>query len=200
MADQVTSFGSNITADESTLTKSSSQVMSMKDAGTTSAKMGFELMEVVASSVLTGTASAITISDLDLDTDRHYLILLDAISSGTAGWDNIVMTVNADTTATNYAHQSFQASHTTLTGNRANNGTIASLYTAIPFSYRIRLSKYTGKIAQATSRGTSRADVSNITLFDFSWMWTGTANITSITLTNSEDFAAGTKVTVLKVG
>ena len=163
-------------------------------------EMSFNTIREVLSTTLTGVATSIEMSGLDLDADGTYFISFELANDGAAGWDNVAMYCNLDTTATNYHSQLNQASHNTWTGARSNNGSLIFLYSSTKNHATAIISKVAGEEPVAVASGMVRPDA-NIVLWERGWAWTGTANVTKLTFTNSETngFGIGTVVKIYKV-
>lgn len=166
-----------------------------------STEMSFNTLQEVLSSEVTGSpVTSIEMDGLDLDTDGTYLIFFELADDGAAGWDNIAMFCNTDTTTTNYYNIKLQVDHGSVTGTRANTAQAIPLYSSTKNHAFIVISKVSGEKPMAVIQAGIRPDA-NILLYNLAWAWTSTANVTKLTFTDSESggIGVGTKCKIYKV-
>ncbi len=162
-------------------------------------ELSFTTMELVTSGTLTGAATSLDFTGLDLEAAGFYDIIISQKTGGAAGWDSLSMFYNGDTTTTNYYNQYIDVTHATITGARANAASVIGYYTGVPAFTSIRIAKIAGEPPTAMANVCSRPD-SNIYFKQQTHTWVTTTNVTQITLTATEanGFDTGTKYWIFK--
>lgn len=155
-------------------------------------------MTVKSDTLSTTGAQSISISSLDLDTDKHYLLMVHGLCKATdAGW--IRMYYNDDTLATDYYEQRLRANDTTLSGARSNDPKIGWGDPDDGFTLHYNIARPT--TSHPIAVGTNIFNLPDTILSDhFAMKWSTSTNVTKITLTAEQAncFATGTRVTLLK--
>jgi len=164
-------------------------------------------LSFVGSTSITGSAaSTLTITGLDLNTDKRYLVRAQLKNATTTG-ANISLFYNSDTTATNYNRESLTANGSTITGTRSNDAFISGLdsnaastgsgNTAFEFWIENNVDGH-----PSTKATNSRSGNSNILWQMFVHEWrTAATNVTAITLSSSvsNSLAIGSTVSIWKL-
>lgn len=98
--------------------------------GTILRKFSGSGMKLKGSGTLSG--GVVTLSGLNLATDTTYQINFFLVNDANAG-ENVLITFNGDTTATNYNEQKLQQTGGTVTGGAGNNNIIFNAIAASTF-------------------------------------------------------------------
>jgi hypothetical protein len=155
---------------------------------------------VIASQTLTGTATSVDFTGLDLDTDNEYWLQFTA-HVNSAGSPDTYLYFNDDTTATNYYTQRFMASSTSISGIRWNTSWLAQCNGTETFMHNIWITRDMHDNVRYTSLS-SFNQLPLLTFVNITAGWTGTANVTKISLTMSEANAwdTGSRFALMKRG
>lgn len=158
-------------------------------------ELSFETAELVADTTLGSATTDIAFTGLDFDTDGHYRIIL--YSVGGAASSATDMYVNADFVAANYNNIRIYSNGALGTAT-ANNALVCDGNANNDDFTVIDVMKLTGKKIIAVSFASVRAQTY---LFHVLWSWTGTANVTTITLRNTgaTGHYAGSRAMIYKV-
>ena len=97
----------------------SGNVMSVKDSGITPAKLSFSPLKLKASAITTSATTTVTFSELDLNTDKVYVLWAQVEYNALNNW--LRLFINNDTTTTNYYTQLIWANSTSITGQISND-------------------------------------------------------------------------------
>lgn len=155
---------------------------------------------LVGTATVTGSAATtLTLSGLDLSTDKCYEIVF-AFKNATGSSSNVSLFYNGDTTATNYNRQTMQINSTALSGARANDGFAFTMAASAPATGDMKiLADFDGR-PRAFIRNSLGA-ASSIQIHDVRHVRDNTANVTSITLSASvaNSMAVGSYFKVFKV-
>jgi hypothetical protein len=143
----------------------------------------------VGSSVVSGGAvTTMSISGLDLDTDRHYLIRVDLKPALPATSSTLSLYVNSDTTATNYEAQVLQLSNSTFANSRVNASTISAMASSSSNGRSVlwmELSRSATGYVIATIRG-QEDNGGTLKMRRAEWQWlTLATNVTGVTMSSS---------------
>lgn len=190
MADQLISQGAKIIADGVTTALSAANVMSVKDLGISNAKianatialakMGFNLSSEVETIVLTGAATSIDFTGLDLETDQVYMFI--AMLKAAASTGAMSLYVNGDATAGNYDRQFILSDGANTTSAHQDNATIADWANSTGALIVGFVSKVAGRptsiLAHELARDTPQAVLN-------SYITTFTTNCTQLTFTSA---------------
>jgi len=166
--------------DEETLTKVNN-ILKVKDGGITPAKLSFGTWEKIKEITVESDVSEVGISDLDLRTDKIYMLLINLINGDTANSRSFYLRFNDDANA-NYSYQYMKAAGSSVTGGSNTSATQYYLGDLSAGAYGIFI-VYISELIYGdyrkvvTSQG---GDLSNICTS--SGIWTGPANLTKITL------------------
>jgi len=166
----------------------------------TSGKLAFGTWEKIVETTVTGTAvTTISITGLDLDAAKAYLLLL-RFTNPTTSDTGYAMYLNADTTGTNYWRQYMWASGTSIAGNRVNDATFSSASAGEEsIVWAVMARDPAGYVKVLTN--TALRDPSAVWILFQGWTWTTTANVTQIDITASVTGAIGigSRVIIFKV-
>jgi hypothetical protein len=138
---------------------------------------------VIASTTLTGTATSVDFTGLDLDTDNEYWLQFTA-HVNSAGSPDTYLYCNDDTTNTNYYTQRFIAYSSTVYTVRTNDPWLAQINGNENFFYNI----YISRDIHDNVRWITNCNGNQLVAVSFQnnvGAWTGTANVTKISLTMS---------------
>jgi len=165
----------------------------ISNGAVTPAKLSFGTWEKIADITLTSAAAEIEVTGLDLNSDELYwIIAIVKFTSSPGGQD--FFEVNNDTTATNYYVEEMRAGGTNIAANNYNDPRIDEGVSGCTYAiYDILLAK--GNIARIHTR---LIPIDHC--IEYSWRWTGTANITSVQIRNTSGnyLDAGTRIIVFK--
>lgn len=164
------------------LTADSAETLGLKWATPSASGAGVAATTTVAGSA----ATSMTLTGLDLATDKSYMIDLSVLNATSTDTD-LDMFMNADTTRTNYDHQLFIGDGGTPFTVRANTPRIMALGPAVGVLSTIRVFlslQADGGVAAVVKGGRWRSGTGMV-IWDTAWRWrtTGT-NVTSITFTS----------------
>ena len=155
---------------------------------------------LVGTATVTGSAATtLTLSGLDLATDKCYRVLF-ACKNATASASNVNLYYSGDTTSGNYYRQTIQFNDTTVTGARNNNGFGFSMVASGPATGDMEiLLDFDGR-ARAFIRN-SLSTASTIQIHDVRHVRNVVGNVTSITFSASvaNSLAVGSYFKVYKV-
>lgn len=157
---------------------------------------------VVEEKILSANATSVQFSNVNLERDGSYILLVNAINNynGTLG---VSLEVNGDTTSGNYYTQNLTANSSTVSSARTNDHTITqALALDDPICIFIHISKLTSNYAHTYCRSNSGSG-SSIKIWVGAWVHSGdTTNVTSIEIVGNQAncFKAGSKFTLLKGG
>jgi hypothetical protein len=147
------------------------------DGSITIAKLGFGTLKKVAEISVTSDVTQITITGLDINTDKFYLII-GYIKNPTASLEVIALYVEGDTTSTNYYNQDFYVSGSSTGAGRGNSPYILDVSGGSNVGFLIFLLRDTSGYPRACSIST-QDNVGSILIR--SKAWTKTATVTNIT-------------------
>jgi len=129
--------------------------------------------------VVTGaTTQSIAFTGLNLDADGHYKLVLHQVGSATSR--QIYMYCNADTTGTNYNFKIINTDGTTVTTSGVNDAYLINGSSNTNDLLIVDIVKRAGQEARANGIYQQR-DFGGVGVT--CWEWTGTANVTTLTLT-----------------
>lgn len=158
-------------------------------------------MTLVGSATVAGSAATtLTISGLDLNAHGRYVVYM-VMKNATASNAVLSLYYNGDTNGANYWRQAFNANNSALSASRGNDGAIVTLVSSVNLSGKIDIAPDIDGNPRANA-GFGRDAISAIRIDMTAHAWTGTANVTSITISSSvaSSLAIGSYVKVFKVG
>ncbi|RLE76539.1 MAG: hypothetical protein DRJ44_03890 [Thermoprotei archaeon] len=167
------------------------------DSAITSAKLSFATYEKIYETTLSSNVTSITITGLDINSDKQYKLIINLKNGAGSGLFRIY--VNNDTTATNYYEQRLLANDTTVTANRINDcyidGVTVEAYVEIDI---IRTND--GYILMFVKNSLNRGSSVYTGVRAISTAGTHT-NLTQIDLVGSTSglFGAGTRIMLFKI-
>jgi len=163
--------------------------------GAQGASAGAGVLSEVATTTTGSDATAVSISGLDLDTDKHYEIHLTTKGASSV---SAVLKLNSDTTDANYDRMRIDTGSGTLAGTAtsASRNIVRLQYSTGWTKIKIQLIKpttadYTRVIVEGW-----RPDNADFEIVHF--VYKQTTNITTFGLTSSVNYLTGTKIRVLK--
>jgi len=166
----------------------------------TSGKLAFGTLEKIVETEVTGAAvTSITITGLDLDAAKAYLIFC-KLTNPTATDASLYLYYNGETTATNYWRQYLYATGSTVSGARGNNAYLTPHFAGTETNYVIWIFRDTEGRPRAFLHANYN-DPATLTILMNTHVWVSTVNVTQIDFTASVTGAIGigSKVTIFKV-
>lgn len=169
----------------------------------TTKKSGFGVpgkFQLIARTTLTGTATIVTFSGLDMSEDKIYKLFIATEEATDAGDSNLSLFFNGDTTQTNYFNQFIEAIDTTITGARQNNASVVKIFNNHGAFGELTITKDpTGNVRTLSLSSSSQP--TSLRLLNRFHIWNDTANVTSITISSATASAlkAGSVFTLYKV-
>lgn len=157
-----------------------------------------------ATGEVTGSAAAIcTASGLDLDTDKVYLVIayINCASGGNPilGWQ-----INSDTTAGNYRYIRISSDGTTVTTSRvSSNNWGTDVNAGDTLCLQFMISKKASNEVWGETGIIPYGTIGSQNMRQFGIAWTGTANVTSLSIidgSGSSYLDVGTKIKVYSMG
>lgn len=153
-----------------------------------------------SSTLTTGNATTITVSNIDLDTDGQYIIRY--FIKATVG-QTVRLYVNGDTTNTNYySTRIYHAGNSTMNNVCVNDACIASIDQKDCYG-EIRICKTAGLAVKAHTEQTTMDSTATRSVFNaYSWSYVAnTNNVTSVSLTSdsANGLLAGSTIQVWKM-
>jgi len=155
-------------------------------------------LKSVASGTSDGSSGTITVTGLDLDTDKLYIVkfaLKNAASGGT-----IHLECNADTTDTNYVTQNQYDVSTTIGSQTQNSGLIGEFNAAGNYNsgYIIIHNDAESKPVAQVFMLSSVSGIGAVRSWRTSWRHNDTTNLTSLQIVCSQNLTSGDIVEVFK--
>jgi len=161
-------------------------------------QVGTGVWKQVYDSTLTAAATNITITDIDLDNAKYWLIA--TLFNSEANPSNISLYCNSDTTASHYYRQYLTVDNAAISSGRLNTGII----TGVVNSTSTFVNGWIDKDAEGYPRGqflNQRKDPSSIEMENQFWSWNDTTSVTQFILNASiaDGFSIGSRITLLKL-
>jgi hypothetical protein len=157
-------------------------------------------MTLVGTATVTGSAATVlTMSGLDLATDKRYIIEL-AFKNATASQSSVSLYYNGDTTAANYDAQFMTIDGATTTPLRVGSGLVFSVPASSVINSEMKIRHDLDGRARALITS-NRGDATTLLLQNVAHAYETVANVTSITFSGSvaNSLAVGSYFKVWKI-
>jgi len=169
------------------------------DGSITSPKLAFATWEKVAEVTTTATVTTISLTGLDLDAAKVYMMII-RLANPTGGAVGYRCYYNGDTTDANYYNQNFVISGTTISAGRVNDATIMYISAGQEATVVSYIQRDPAGYVRNLAIG-MRSDPASVNTNQRHQTWVTTANVTRIDISSvpADGIGAGSRVILFKV-